>query len=483
MDATKDSMVRRVRFASRRGWGPQMLVALFLSVACSLGAADQPNLVLIFVDDLGYADIGAFGSKLHRTPNLDRMAAEGRKLTSFYVTANVCTPSRSSLMTGSYPRRVGLDENEKGQWVLFPVNQEGLHPEEITVAEVLGDAGYSTACVGKWHLGDQPQFLPTRHGFDSYFGIPYSNDMGHDSREPPYRYPPLPLLRMEEVIETEPDQRYITQRYTEEALDFIDQNRDGPFFLYLAHSMPHWPQYASENFAGKSRNGKWGDAVEEIDWSTGQILNKLRDLGIDDNTLVIFTSDNGGATGHGASNSPLRGGKGTTWEGGHRVCFLARWPGRIPAGSTNDQLAVSFDILPTFAALAGAEMSSDRVIDGKDIRPLLLGPETEPTPHLAYYYYFMTHLNAVRSGRWKLHVARKGGRYPNYERNPVLELYDLHSDIGETRNVAEDYPQVVERLQALLELARIDLGDGTRPGKNVRPPGLAEAAVALTPAR
>lgn len=446
-----------------------------------MAAADQPNFVVIFVDDLGYADIGAFGSTLHRTPHLDRMAEEGRKLTSFYVSANVCTPSRSSLMTGSYPRRVGLDENEKGQWVLFPVNQEGLHPSEVTIAEVLKGAGYKTACVGKWHLGDQPEFLPTRHGFDSYFGIPYSNDMGHDSRRQPYRYPPLPLLRMEEVIESEPDQRYITQRYTQEAMEFIERSKDGPFFLYLAHTMPHWPQYASERFAGKSRNGKWGDTVEEIDWSTGQILAKIRELGIDDDTLVIFTSDNGGATRHGASNAPLRGGKGTTWEGGHRVCFLARWPGRVPPGSTSDQLAVSFDILPTFAALAGADTPSDRVIDGKDIRPLLLGPPSEPTPHLAYYYYFMTHLNAVRSGRWKLHVARMGGRYPDYEPNPVLELYDLHADIGETRDVSEEFPQVVKRLQALAELARADLGDGKRPGRNVRPAGLAASAVALTP--
>ena len=443
-------------------------------------AAGKPNFILIFVDDLGYADIGAFGSQLHRTPHLDRMAAEGRKLTSFYVTANVCTPSRSSLMTGSYPRRVGLDENEKGQWVLFPGNQEGLHPDEVTLAETLKQVGYKTACVGKWHLGDQPEFLPTRQGFDSYFGIPFSNDMGHDSRRQPYRYPPLPLLRMERVIEEEPDQRLITQRYTEEALKFIEKNRDGPFFLYLAHTMPHWPQYSSERFAGKSMNGKWGDTVEEIDWSTGEILDKLDELGIDEETLVTFTSDNGGATRHGASNAPLRGGKGTTWEGGHRVCFLARWPGSIPAGTASDELGISLDILPTFAAIAGAEVPGDRVIDGKDISGLLLSEEPRPTPHLAYYYYFMTHLNAVRSGRWKLHVARMGGRYPDYEPNPVLELYDLSSDIGETRNVADAFPGVVRQLQALAQVAREDLGDGKRAGTNVRPPGLVQRAATLT---
>ena len=456
------------------------LALLTLCLSGLLAASEKPNFILIFVDDLGYADIGPFGSTLHRTPHLDRMAAEGRKLTSFYVTANVCTPSRASLLTGSYPRRLGLGENEKGQWVLFPGNQEGLHADEITLAEVLSDAGYSTACVGKWHLGDQPEFLPTRHGFDSYFGIPYSNDMGHDSRREPYRYPPLPLLRMEEVVEEEPDQRQITRRYTEEVLRFIESSKDGPFFLYLAHSMPHWPQYSSEEFAGKSKNGKWGDAVEEIDWSTGQILNSLRRLGIDDRTLVIFTSDNGGAVRHGASNEPLRGGKGTTWEGGHRVCFLARWPGHVPAGTESDALAVSFDLLPTFAALAGAGAPSDRVIDGKDIRPLLLSETPEPTPHLAYYYYFMTHLNAVRSGRWKLHVARMGGRYPDYEPNPVLELYDLHSDIGESRNVADAHPQAVGRLKALAAVARSDLGDGKLKGGNVRSAGWVEQATTLT---
>jgi len=449
-----------------------------LCLAGAASAADQPNFVLIFVDDLGYNDIGPFGSTLQRTPNLDRMAAEGRKLTSFYVTANVCTPSRSSLMTGSYPRRVGLDENEEGRWVLFPGNKEGLHPDEITIAEVLKDAGYKTGIVGKWHLGDQPQFLPTRQGFDSYFGIPFSNDMGHDSREKPYRYPPLPLLRKEKVIEEEPDQRLITQRYTTEALKFIEANKEGPFFLYLPHTMPHWPQYSSEAFAGKSKNGKWGDAVEEVDWSTGQILDKLRELGIDDSTLVLFTSDNGGA--RGSSNLPLRGAKGTTWEGGHRVCFVARWPGHIPAGTVSDELAISVDIMPTFAALAGGKVPGDRVIDGKDIRPLLLSNKPEPTPHLAYYYYFMTHLNAVRSGRWKLHVAHMSGRYPDFSPNPVIELYDLHNDIGETTNVADKFPQVVARLEALAEAARVDLGDGKHPGNNVRPAGFVEKAVTLT---
>ena len=457
-----------------------LLTSLLLTAALPAFAADKPNVVLIFVDDLGYSDVGAFGSKLHRTPSIDRMAAEGRKFTDFYVSANVCTPSRASLLTGSYPRRVGLDENEKGQWVLFPGNQEELHSDEVTIAEVLSSAGYRTAIVGKWHLGDQKKFLPTRQGFDSYFGIPYSNDMGHDSRPEPYGYPPLPLLRDEQVIEEEPDQRLITQRYTEEALAFLEKSKDEPFFLYLPHTMPHWPQYSSEQFAGKSENGPWGDAVEEIDWSTGQILAKLKELGIDEKTLVLFASDNGGATRFGASNAPLRGGKGTTWEGGHRSALIARWPGRIPAGTTCREMALSMDVLPTLAALAGAEMPTDRRIDGKDIRGLLLEPVPPPSPHTAYYYYFMSHLSAVRSGRWKLFVNRTSRRRREYANETVTELYDLHADIGETTNLAERYPGVVEQLRALAEAARKDLGDGDRAGANQRPAGFVKHAVTLT---
>ena len=441
-------------------------------------AQPRPNFVVIFVDDLGYGDIGPFGSERNFTPNLDRMAREGRKLTSFYVSANVCTPSRASLLTGAYPQRVGLAETGQGQWVLFPGSQEGLSDQETTLAELLSGAGYATGVVGKWHLGDQPPFLPTRHGFDSYFGIPYSNDMGHDSRPEPYVYPPLPLLRNETVIEQEPDQRLITRRYTEEALRFLDENGDGPFFLYLAHTMPHWPQYASETFAGRSRNGKWGDAVEEVDWSTGQILDKLAELGVDDRTLVLFTSDNGGPLQHGSSNGPLRGGKGTTWEGGHRVCAIARWPGRIPAGTATDELALTMDVLPTFAALAGVEVPGGRLIDGKDVSALLLSDA--PTPHAAYFYYFMRHVNAVRSGRWKLFVHRTTRSQRQYQHETVTELYDLHEDIGETTNVADRNPLVVSRLRALIESARQDLGDGDRPGANTRPPGFVKQAVPLT---
>ena len=360
------------------------LLGMALPLAKAAEAA-RPNFIIIFCDDLGYADIGPFGSEKHRTPHLDRMAAEGRKFTSFYVTSGVCTPSRSSLMTGCYPKRVGLHVNEKGAGVLFPGNQRGLNPSEVTLAEVLKARGYATGIVGKWHLGDQPAFLPTRQGFDYYFGIPFSNDMGQKDR-PSKPYPPLPLLRMEKVIEEEPDQRLLTQRYTREAIAFIERHKAKPFFLYLPHSMPHWPQYSSERFAGKSANGKWGDAAEEIDWSTGEILKALKANGLDKKTMVIFMSDNGGAVRHGASNQPLRGGKGSTWEGGHRVPFVVRWPGTIPPGTGTDALVTSMDLLPTLAKLAGAKPPADRTLDRKDIAPLLLAKPGAATPHKAFFF-------------------------------------------------------------------------------------------------
>ena len=454
----------------------------FLLICVSSLLARQPNFIVIFCDDLGYADIEPFGSTNHRTPNITKMAREGVKLTSFYSTCPVCTPSRSSLMTGCYPKRITMHESEKGQWVLFPGNSRGINSEETTIAEHLKAQGYATAIVGKWHLGDQPAYLPTRHGFDSYFGIPFSNDMGKMDR-PEGRYPPTPLLRNEEVIEMEPDQRYITQRYTDEALNFIETNRDKPFFLYLPHSMPHWPQYATANFADKSKNGAWGDSVEEIDWSTGRIFAKLKELEIDQDTLVIFTSDNGGATHHGAVNTPLKGSKGTTWEGGQRVCFVARWPGKIPAGSQNDAVAISVDVLPTLSKLAGAPVDGElngKKIDGKDMAPLLTG-QTTKSQHEAFYYYFRGNLNAVRQGKWKYfekHRPRNGK--PLILEEP--ELYNLSDDIGETTNVASANPDVVEKMKGLLDKMRADLGDdGTnQPGANCRPAGHVDNAKTLT---
>ncbi len=454
-----------------------------IALADKKPVSTPPNIILIFCDDLGYADITPFGSKKHRTPNLDDLAQQGRKFTSFYVTSGVCTPSRASLMTGCYPKRISLHQNESNGWVLFPGNKTGLNPSEITIAEVLKRKGYATACIGKWHLGDQPPFLPTRQGFDYYFGIPFSNDMGYWI--PRRNYPPLPLMRNEKVIEEEPDQDYLTQRYTTEALQFIEANKSKPFFLYLPHSMPHAPQAASPKFKGKSTNGLWGDSVEEIDWSTGQIMKKLKQLNIHKNTITIFLSDNGGATRWGASNAPLRGAKGSTWEGGHRVPFLISWPDKIPRGTSTDQLATSMDLLPTLATFARASPPKDRIIDGKNISDLILGKPDAQTPHAAYFYYFRGTLHAVRSGKWKLMVAWRGKVKDSTVmfKSPVL-LYNLDKDISETTNVAKQNPGVVKRLLALLQRARHDLGDDSRRtktvGENTRKPGFYQNAKTLT---
>jgi arylsulfatase A len=451
-------------------------LALLAIFAKPVSATPKPNFIIIFCDDLGYSDIGCFGSKLHRTPNVDKMATEGTRFTSFYVTSGVCSPSRSSLMTGCYPRRVNLHQDHSGQWVLFPRGKRGLNPQETTIAEVLKKAGYQTAIIGKWHLGDQPDFLPTRQGFDQYFGIPYSNDMGHDSRKQPYRYPPLPLMRNEEVLEQEPDQRQITQRYTDEAVRFIQSNQDKPFFLYLPHTMPHWPQYSSARFEGKSKNGKWGDAVEEIDWSTGVILQTLKELNLDENTLVIFTSDNGGAVQHGAHNEPLKGGKGSTYEGGQRVCNVMRWPGTIPAGRECKELITSMDLLPTFARLAGTQPPTGVIIDGKNIEPLIRGAKDAKSPHDAFYYYFRDTLECVRWGKWKLRIAQVRGGKPE----ELPQLFDLEKDLSETHNLARLHPEIVTRIMKIADAARKDLGDGTEQGQNQRPAGLVENPRGLT---
>jgi arylsulfatase A-like enzyme len=441
------------------------------------GAASKPNFIIIFCDDIGYGDLGCFGSTKHRTPKIDRMAAEGTRFTSFYVTSGVCTPSRSSLMTGCYPRRVSMHKSAKNEWVLFPVAKKGLNPNEITIADVLKARGYATACVGKWHLGDQPKFLPTRQGFDYYYGIPYSNDMGSRQRK---QNPPLPLMRNEKVIEAPVDQNTVTKRYTEEVLKFITANKDKPFFVYLPHTMVHNPVHSSEKFRGKSANGGYGDATEEIDWSTGEILATLKKLGIDDRTLVVFTSDNGAANRWGGSNLPLSGYKGSTMEGGMREPCVMRWPGRIPAGRKCDELASTLDLLPTLARLAGTKAPDDRIIDGKDIWPLMAGEKDAKSPHEAFYYYRMDQLQAVRSGKWKLHLEYDITRRKQKGTTKApLKLYDLKADIGETTNVAADHPNVLERLLALAERAREDLGDGNRKG-NQREAGLVVTPKPLT---
>ena len=415
------------------------------------GGNSKPNVVIIFTDDQGYQDVGCFGSPLIKTPNLDRMCAEGRKFTDFYVAGPVCSPSRAALMTGCYPLRVGIPK------VLFPADVIGLNPAEVTIADVLKEQGYATACVGKWHLGHHKEFLPTRQGFDYYFGIPYSNDMRPENPEAwarQQKYPPLPIVENEETIEANPDQRYLTRRYTAKAVEFIGANKDQPFFLYLPHTMPHIPLYASEDFAGKSARGLYGDVIEEIDWSVGEILKTLKEAGVDEKTFVLFTSDNGPwlvQKEDGGSALPLRNGKGTTYEGGMREPCIMRWPGRIPAGTVCGEMCGTIDMLPTIAGLAGGKVPADRVIDGRDIWALISGKAGAKTPHDEFFYYNTNRLEAVRSGKWKLRKA------------PDAELYDLEGDISESKNVAAEHPELVEKLSERMRQFHAELMQTRRP--------------------
>ncbi|MBS3762986.1 MAG: sulfatase [Planctomycetes bacterium] len=435
--------------------------------------SERPNIILINCDDLGYGDLACYGSGCNKTPALDRLAEEGMRFTDFYMAAPVCSPSRGAMMTGCYPRRIGFD-NFEGAWVLFPGHGVGLSEEEVTVAELLQEQGYATKLVGKWHCGDQPEFLPTRHGFDSYYGLPYSNDMGRQKgrREDA---PPLPLLRDEEVIQEQPDQAGLTERYVEECIRFIRDNQERPFFLYFAHMYVHLPLFAPDQFMKQSENGRYGAAVECIDWSVDVLMNELRRLGLEEDTLVIFTSDNGSKAGQwGGSNDPLRGTKGTTWEGGMRLPCIMRWPGQIPAGSICEELTTAMDFLPTFADIAGTEPPDDRIIDGHNIRSLMAGDDDAESPYGEFYFYRVENLQAVRAGHWKLHVSRGG--------EDVEELYDLENDIGETTDVSAEHPHVVEKLQEIASEARRDLGDGAREmeGENCRPIGRVEDATPLT---
>lgn len=445
-------------------------------------AAEHPNVIFVLVDNLGYGDIGCFGSKKHRTPNIDRLATEGVRLTSFYSAAPVCTPSRASFLTGCYPRRVGLHVDYNGTQVLMAVSSRGLNPDEHTIAELLKQRGYATACFGKWHLGDQPPFLPRRHGFDEFFGLPYSEDMGERAASE-YRVavPPLPLIEGETVIEAPADPSQLTRRFTERAVEFIAKNKHRPFFLYLPHTMPGSTResFASERFKGKSANGTYGDAVEELDWSMGEILNVLEYLDIDDQTLVIWTSDNGPSlrknVAHG-SIAPLSGWGYSTDEGGMRMPFVARWPGRIPPGTVSDEVTTAMDLLPTVIKLAGGELPADRVIDGHDIWPLLSGRANAKSPYEAFHFYFLGQLQAVRSGKWKLYLELEEKwdrrRWRNQRGDPSeLKLVDLNADIGEQRNLVAENPEVVERLMAYAEQAREELGDVGRAGKGQRPAG------------
>jgi len=441
-------------------------------------AERPPNFILVFVDNLGYGDVGCFGSPKHKTPHLDQMAAEGIKLTHCYATAGVCTPSRASLMTGCYPRRVGLDFPDPDGAVLRPMSPNGLHPDEITIAEVLKTRGYATTIIGKWHLGDQPDFLPTRQGFDSFFGIPYS-DNAHKRPNRPH-WPELPLMENEKVIEQPVDRDYLTKRYTERAIEFMtdSKKRDQPFFIYLPHAMPGstTTPYSSPSFRGKSGNGDWGDSVEELDWSTGEMIAALKRLDLDDDTLMIWMSDNGAPkrSPPQGTNLPMGGWGYTTREGGQRIPCIARWPGKIPAGKECAELAVTFDLLPTFAKLAGAEIPTDRIIDGRDIWPLLAGEKNAGSPHEAFFYYYLDQLQCVRSGEWKLRLPleNKFGTLTRKRPAPeTLALFNVADDPLESKDLAAEHPDIVARLTGYAGRAREDLGDWDRAGKNNRPVG------------
>ncbi len=456
-----------------------------------------PNIVLINCDDLGYGDLGCYGSTVHDTPALDALAGEGARLTNFYMASPVCSPSRAAMLTGSYPLRIGFGgEPMQNMRVLFPGQGVGLNPSEITMAAMLKAAGYATLAVGKWHCGDQPDFLPQNHGFDEWFGLPYSNDMGRQAAvdgQPTLaelnerirkagidfelQWPPLPLMEGSQVLECQPDQASLTGRYVERCVQFLDDHRDEPFFLSLAHMYVHLPIYVEERFQAQSRNGSYGAAVASIDWATKVIVEELERLGLTENTLVIFTSDNGalapGADGSG-SNAPLRASKGTTWEGGQRVPCIMRWPGQIPADSVVAEMATAMDLLPTFAAICRADAPNDRIIDGSDISTLVGLPGDPPDADRAFFYIGGANIEAVRVGRWKLHV-RKGGA-------ELFELYDLDADIGESTNVADQHPEIAARLLATIEAGRVDLGDGATGiiGRGTRPIGRVDNPVPLT---
>lgn len=465
-----------------------VIIPLFpSSQAIAAEPSRLPNIVLIFTDDQGYGDVGCYGAKGFETPNLDRLAKEGIRFTDFYVSQPVCSASRASLLTGCYANRIGIHR------ALGPDDRVGISSTETTLAELCKSKGYATGMVGKWHLGHHPQFLPTRHGFDSYFGLPYSNDMWPEHPEAKTgTFPPLPLFDGEKVANPNvkaADQAKLTTQYTERAVQFITANKDKPFFLYVAHTMPHVPLFVSDKFKGKSKQGLYGDVIEEIDWSVGEILKSLDDNKLTANTLVLFSCDNGpwlSYGNHGGSAGPLREGKGTVWEGGVREPFIARWPAIIPAGAVCREPAMTIDVFPTIAKIIGAELPK-HTIDGKDIGPLLRGEPGAKCPHEAFFFYYeVGELQAVRSGKWKLMLPHtfqtmegrelgKDGTPGKYRKIKIEkpELYDLDADRGETENVADQNPDIVKKLLGNVAEARADLGDSLtkQTGKGIRTPG------------
>lgn len=459
-------------------WNRWLALTVLIPLVAPVRAAEPPpNIVLMFADDLGYGDLGCYGNAKATTPHLDQLARDGRKLTSFLVAQAVCSASRTALLTGCYPNRVGI------LGALGPGAKVGIHSEETTLGELLQSRGYTTAIYGKWHLGDHPQFAPTRHGFDEYFGLPYSNDMW--PKHPTAKFPELPLREGDRTLALNPDQTQLTTWYTQRAVQFIERNAARPFFVYVPHSMPHVPLFASEKYHGRTKQGLYQDVIAEIDWSMGEILAALERTGNTARTLVIFTSDNGpwlSYGNHAGVAGPLREGKGTAWEGGVRVPFLAKWPGHIPAGTVSDQLAATIDVLPTIARITEADLPR-RKLDGVDILPVLTGDPQAPSPRTNYLYYYGQELRAVREERWKLVLPHRYISIPEpgqfgkpgqtEQRQTAQVLYDLHADVGESQDVAAANPAIVARLLELAETARADLGDSLtqRKGVYVRPAG------------
>ena len=433
----------------------------------TFATASRPNIVIMFIDDMGYGDIGPFGNKVNKTPNLDRMAEEGIKLTQFYVANTACTPSRAALLTGTYAHRIGMDGGNGNLVVTFPGDSRGLNPSEITIAEMLRENGYATGCFGKWHLGDQPEFMPLNQGFDTYFGIPYSNDMWpqHTARNPitKRKYEPLPVMKQDKAVAhvaDEFDQSLLAEVITDEAIAFIEKNQKRPFFCYIPHAHVHKPRYARPEYLERAEGNVDRAHVEEVDDSIGRVLQTLRDLKLDHNTLVIFTSDNGPAGG--MSSGPLRGAKGgPKYEGHMRVPTLAWWPETIPSGSTSKEIGVTTDLLPTLAKLTHSQAPTDRIMDGKDISDMLLGKKGARSPHQLHFY----ENEGIRRGDWKL--VKK-----NSKARSKLELYDLSKDLGERKDLSGKHPEMVQELDRLLKEHASGIANNLRPAgfaKNPKP--------------
>ncbi|MEC3908478.1 sulfatase [Tamlana sp. 2201CG12-4] len=426
---------------------PFYLLLLFalLTMSCQIKPdnkdGSKPNVIIIFTDDQGYADLSCYGATAYQTPHLDHLAAQGIRFTDFYVPATVCTPSRAALLTGAYPKRVGM---HKG--VLRPFSDTGLSPDEYTMAEMLKDVGYQTACIGKWHLGHHPEFMPNNQGFDYYFGVPYSNDMdSYYYSTVNFQSPPLPLYENEKQIEAGPDQRYLTKRFTDVAIDYIKEHKEASFFVYLAHIMPHIPLHASEDFEGKTSYGLYGDVITELDWNVGRLVTFLKKEGLFENTIIVYTSDNGPhqAVNEGSAK-PLRGWKTQTWEGGQRVPGIITWPKEIPSKIVSDELITTMDLMPTLAAITKGTLPNDKPVDGRNIEHFLKNPVSKIEESPFFYYATNGEVEAVRMGKWKLHIAKRA------HQNFSVTLYDLQNDVGEKNNLADKHPEIVDQLQTVI---------------------------------